>query len=126
MKFRTPLKTAKGLGSAKSGTHHWVQQRITAIALVILALWFMCTLISMLGFSDYHEAVATLSSPINATMLILFLVTAFYHGALGLQVIIEDYVHSEKGRLITLVGMKLFMTFCAVGAIISALKIAFS
>lgn len=126
MKFRTPLKTAKGLGSAKSGTHHWIQQRISAIALILLVLWFMSMLINMLSFSDYEQAVATLSSPFNATMLVLFLVMGFYHGTLGLQVIIEDYVHQDKTRMLVLIGMKLFMTFCAVGAVISALKIAFS
>lgn len=92
-RLRTPLKNARGLGSAKDGVHHFIVQRITAIALIFLAVYVVAVVISLMG-SDYAGARAVVSHPVNAVLLIAFLIAMLWHGQLGLQVVIEDYVHS--------------------------------
>src|SRR5438270_1858612 len=89
--MRSPLGRAIGLGSAKEGVEHWWRQRMTAVALVPLALWFVIALIAHLGV-DQDAAVAWLGSPIPAILMILMIGVTFYHASLGIQVIIEDYV----------------------------------
>lgn len=91
--FRTPLKRAVGLGSAKDGTGHFIHQRITAIALVLLGAYLIGILLG-LGGADYGRARAIVASPLNAAVLVAFIVAAFWHAKLGLQVIIEDYLHT--------------------------------
>lgn len=91
--FRTPLKRAIGLGSAKDGTGHFLWQRITAIALVLCGLYLLGLLFGLSG-ADYMLAHDTVARPVNAMVLIAFLIAAFWHAKLGLQVIIEDYVHT--------------------------------
>ena len=91
--FRTPLKRAIGLGSAKEGTGHFMWQRITAIALVLLGAYFIGLLLG-LGGADYERARAIVANPFNAALFAAFLIAAFWHAKLGLQVIIEDYVHT--------------------------------
>ncbi|MHB8911209.1 MAG: succinate dehydrogenase, hydrophobic membrane anchor protein [Lysobacter sp.] len=92
-KLRTPLKRARGLGSAKDGTHHFVMQRITAVALVFLTLYVIGLVISLIG-GDYAAVRAAVASPVHAVLLVAFLIAMFWHGQLGMQVIIEDYVHT--------------------------------
>ena len=92
MSLRTPLSAAKGLGSAKEGAHHWWVQRLTSIALVPLMLWFVISL-ALLGNLSYESAVAWVQFPFVAVGLSLLVVVMFYHVQLGVQVIIEDYVH---------------------------------
>ena len=91
--FRTPLKRAIGLGSAKDGTGHFFWQRVTAIALVLLGAYFIGLLLG-LGGADYERARAIVANPLNAALLVGFLIAASWHAKLGLQVIIEDYVHT--------------------------------
>lgn len=91
--LRHPLKTARGLGSAKDGTHHFLVQRVTAIALVFLTLYVVGLVVSLVG-ADYAAVRARVGHPVNATLLIAFLVANFWHARLGLQVIVEDYVHT--------------------------------
>lgn len=91
--LRNPLKTARGLGSAKSGTEHFVVQRITAVALMLLSVYVVALGISWIGH-DYATVRATVAHPLHATLLTAFLISAFWHSKLGLQVIIEDYVHT--------------------------------
>ncbi len=93
--LRTPLKVARGWGSSKTGVHHWWVQRVTAIALVPLSIWFLFVLGGMLHAADYAAVVAMVAQPVQAILLIVFTVCMFWHGALGLQVIIEDYVHTR-------------------------------
>src|SRR3954466_1343212 len=91
--MKSPLGRAIGLGSAKEGVDHWWWQRISSIALVPLALWFVITVIRLAG-ADLQAVVDWLDSPVQATLFILLLGAIFYHGALGLQVVIEDYVEN--------------------------------
>ena len=92
--MRSPLKVARGLGSSKTGAHHWWLQRVTAVALVPLSIWFLFLLGGMVHAS-YGDVMATISQPVHALLLIVFVVCMFWHGMLGLQVIIEDYVHTR-------------------------------
>lgn len=91
--FRTPLKRAIGLGSAKEGTGHFLWQRVTAIALVLFGAYLIGILLG-LGGADYDRARAIVANPLNAAILVALLIAAFWHAKLGLQVIIEDYVHT--------------------------------
>ncbi len=125
MKFRTPLKVAKGHGSAKSGTGHWIHQRITAIAIIPLVFLFMCTLLSILSAESYAEVVDRIANPFWATTLILFILVGFYHGALGIQVMLEDYVAAELPKMLLLIGVRLAAGFFAVLGVLSVLFIAF-
>lgn len=93
MDLRSNLSKARGLGSAKEGAHHWWMQRVTAIALIPLSLWFVQAVIKATSIHGLEGVVYLLSSPFNAIAMILFLGTAIYHGTLGVKVIIEDYVH---------------------------------
>lgn len=90
---RTPLARAAGLGAARSGFSHWWTERVTAAALVPLTLWFAGSLIAY-SRSDYDTFTSWLSAPVPAVLMILLLIALFWHAALGLQVVIEDYVHS--------------------------------
>ena len=119
-KYRTPLKNARGLGSSKSGTEHFVHQRLTATALVALTIWFLCLVLSLMG-ADYVTAVETISKPWNAILLGGFLVAMFWHAQLGLQVVLEDYIHNSLMAL----ALQTTVKFIAVlGAIISIFAVA--
>ena len=91
--LRTPLKRARGLGSAKTGTGHFLWQRVTAIALALLGAYLLGLLLT-LGGADFERARALVAQPFNATVLAAFLIAGFWHAKLGLQVVIEDYVHT--------------------------------
>ena len=119
-RFRTPLKNARGLGTAKTGTEHFVHQRLTATALVFLGLWFVWFVISLVG-SDYASAVQAVSRPWNVIALVGFLSAMFWHAQLGLQVVLEDYIHHSLLALVLQTGVK----FVAVlGALISLFAVA--
>jgi len=124
MKFRTPLSRVRGLGSAKSGTHHWWWQRITAVALVPLSIWFVASLVTI-ATADYAIALAWLETPLVAILCCALIVTIFYHGQLGVQVIVEDYVHTEWLKLTTIVAAKLLSLLLAGVCLFAVLKIAF-
>lgn len=124
MSLVTPLKKARGLGSAKDGTHHWWMQRVTAVALVPLTLWVAFTVAAMSG-APYAEVLEYFSSPFNVAMMALFLFTGFYHAALGLQVVIEDYVHHEGTKLGVLMAMKFAIALVGIMSIFAVLRTAF-
>jgi succinate dehydrogenase / fumarate reductase membrane anchor subunit len=111
--LRTPLARIRGLGSSKTGTKDFVHQRMTAAALLPLSLWFVLAALAQVGASQAQVA-AFLGSPVNAVLMFLFLSTALYHMSIGLQVVIEDYVHTEGLKLLLLVFMRL--TAFAIGA----------
>lgn len=121
MSLRTPLSEAKGLGSAKEGASHWWLQRLTAIALVPLCLWFAFAL-AMLSNASYSTVVAWLQSPIVVVFLILFIVATFYHAQLGLQVIIEDYVGGWL-KVVSLIFVNFLCIVLAIAGTIALLKI---
>lgn len=124
MNMRTPLKEAKGLGSAKDGVHHWLVQRLTAVALIPLTIWFIVSLVGLVG-ADHQTVVQWLSTPLVTVLLVLFLTIMFYHSELGVQVVIEDYVSAKGARLAALVLSRFIHFFLAVSGIIAVLSIAF-
>ncbi len=124
MTYRTPLGNARGLGSAKSGAHHWWMQRLTAIALVPLTLWFIASLIQLTG-ADQQTATVWLSSPVQAVLMLLLIAATFHHVQLGLQVVIEDYIDTEAAKIVVLVLAKLASMLLAAAAAFAVLKIAF-
>ncbi|MGE0483425.1 MAG: succinate dehydrogenase, hydrophobic membrane anchor protein [Gammaproteobacteria bacterium] len=124
MSLRSPLGRVRGLGSAKSGAHHWLHQRLTAIAIVPLSLWFVNALLTHMH-DDHATLVAWIGSPLVAALLIALLVAVFYHAKLGLQVVIEDYFHDDLVKVALLVAMKLGLAFGALLGVVAVLKISF-
>jgi succinate dehydrogenase / fumarate reductase membrane anchor subunit len=120
----SPLRRAQGLGSAKTGVEHWWMQRVTAVALIPLTLWFVASLIAI-SSSDYHAFIAWLRAPFVATLMVLLLIALCHHMALGLQVVIEDYVHSDRAKFPMLVITRLACFALAVVGILSVMHVAF-
>lgn len=119
---RSPLARAVGLGSAKKGAGDWWGERISAIALIPLTLWFATSLIAHTG-SDYTAFIVWLRAPLVATLMILLLIAMFQHTALGLQVVIEDYVHSGA-KFAWMIAVRLGCYALATAGIIATLRIA--
>ena len=124
MSLRSPLGRVLGLGSAKEGAAHWYAQRVTAVALVVLGLWFIVALGTMdgLGLDRVRD---WLRSPLAAALLVLFVATLAWHTILGLQVVIEDYVGGEGTKVALLVAMKFVMLLAGAVGVIAVLSIAF-
>ena len=121
MNLRSPLGKARGLGTAKSGTNHWWVQRLTAIGLIPLSIWFIIEILLAVG-NDYNEAKEVISQPFTAILLILFIVLTFHHAQLGLQVVVEDYVKRksfEIGLLIVIKGAAILLSLTALFAVLS-------
>ena len=124
MSLRTPLAQVRGLGSAKEGVHHWWLQRLSGAALVPLTLWFVFSIAGMAG-ADHAAVSAWAASPVNAVFLILLVAATFQHVHLGLQVVIEDYIHHGTAKLILLVSSKFGSFILAIAGIFAILKTAF-
>ena len=122
--LRTPLSRARGLGSAKQGVHHWWAQRITAVALIPLVVWFAISLIMMSG-ADYAVVRAWIGSPVVMVLLTLTIVIGLHHGQLGMQEVVEDYVHSEGLKLALIVLLRFIAVFFGLAAIVAILRIGF-
>jgi succinate dehydrogenase / fumarate reductase membrane anchor subunit len=122
MNFRTPISKARGLGSAKQGFHHWWIQRVTAIALIPLTFWFGVAIVRVPG-ADYRTIVDWISSPWNTVLLISTIIAVFYHAILGIQVIVEDYVHAEWMKIAAILATKLFLIFYALAALYATFRI---
>jgi succinate dehydrogenase, hydrophobic membrane anchor protein len=122
-RYRTPLKNVRGLGAAKAGTEHFVHQRLTATALAFLSLWFVYFVVSLAG-SDYLAATEAVSKPWNAVLLVGFLVAMFWHAQLGLQVVLEDYVHNSLLALALQVSVKFIAVLGAIVSIFAVARIA--
>jgi succinate dehydrogenase / fumarate reductase membrane anchor subunit len=122
--LRSPLGRAIGHGSAKEGVEPWWIQRLTAVALVPLSLWFVASLVALAG-ADHDTVRDWLSRPLAAILMLLLIGATFYHAALGLQVVIEDYIHGEGAKFAALVLNKLICLALAVAGIFAVLKIAF-
>ena len=121
--MRTDLGRVRGLGTAKEGVHHWWMQRLTAIALIPLTLWFIIS-IATLNNASYTETVNWLSIPLVSIFMILLVSATLYHALLGVQVVVEDYIHQEGLKFLLLIGLKFIFLVLGVAAIFSLLKIA--
>lgn len=122
MSLKTPLGRVLGLGTAKDGTSHWWGQRVSAVALLLLGLWFAFAVASLNGYS-YTEAREFIGQPLNSILLLLLSVTMAYHSNLGLQVVIEDYVHAPGLKVGSLILSHFAHVFLAVAAVFAILKI---
>ncbi len=123
MNLRHPLARVKGLGASGEGSHHWWLQRVTAIALVPLSLWFVFSIVGHIG-DDHAAALAWVGQPGVALMLMLFLGFMLYHAQLGVQVVLEDYVHSEPVKLALMLIVKGLALVAGLGGILAVLRVA--
>ena len=124
MSMRTPLGRVRGLGSAKEGVSHFWQQRLTAVALVPLALWFVISVISLIH-ADYSHVHHWISAPGNTALMLLLIFAVFHHAQLGLQVVIEDYVHGECTKLFWIVAVKFLAFLFGVFSAVAVIRLAF-
>jgi len=124
MTLRTPLKNVRALGSAKEGTHHWWAQRVTSIALIPLTLWFVYSILSFAA-GDYASALAWAAEPHSTVMLLMLVIFTFHHSQLGLQVVIEDYIHGEFLKTAILLTSKFLNFALGITGCFAILKIAF-
>ena len=123
--LRSHLGRARGLGSAHEGVHHWWAQRMTALALIPLSLWFVASIVCLAG-ADYAAISQWLSSPFTVGALALTILAVFYHAVLGLQVVIEDYIHAKAVKMTLLILLQFGGFAFATAAIVSLLLIAFA
>ena len=123
MDYQTPLAKVRGLGSAKAGTGHFWMQRITAITLIPLSLW-MVSFTEQLLSASHEEIIVWLAGPLDSILAIAWVIAAFYHAALGLQVVIEDYVHTDWIKISSIWAMKLTFLFFAIAAIVAIFRIS--
>lgn len=122
--MRSSFDRTQGLGSAREGVGHWWMQRMTAVALVPLTLWFAASLIAR-ARSDYGAFILWLRAPFTTVLMVLLLTAVFYHMALGLQVVVEDYVHTNRIKVPMVVAIHLGSFALAVAGIVTTLRIAF-
>ena len=123
-RLETPLKKVRGLGSARSGTEHFWRQRITAVALVPLTLAFLLLVLRTQG-KDHQTVVSTVSHPLSALLLLLFILAGTTHMRIGMQVIIEDYVHAEGSKIALLVLNTFFSIALGLACAVAVLKMSF-
>lgn len=121
---RTSFDRTQGLGSAREGLGHWWIQRVTAMALIPLTLWLTAALIAR-ARDDYGAFILWLRSPFSSVLMVLLLIALFYHMTLGLQVVVEDYVHADRIKIPTVVVIHLASFALAVAGIVTTLRIAF-
>jgi succinate dehydrogenase / fumarate reductase membrane anchor subunit len=121
--MRSQLGRVRGLGAAGTGTTHWWAQRVTAILLLPLSLYFVASVLILAGASRAGMA-SYMGEPWNAVLFLMLIGALFYHLALGLQVVVEDYVHQESSKLVTLLVLKGLIIFCALASAVSVLKLA--
>lgn len=125
MNFQTPLAKARGLGAAGEGSNEWWRQRVTAIALIPLTFWFAAAVAGLPGL-EYREAVQWIASPWNGILMLSFIIIVAYHSILGLQVVIEDYVHVDWVKMLALLGTKLVFSFLGLAAVYATFRIIFT
>jgi succinate dehydrogenase / fumarate reductase membrane anchor subunit len=123
MNLRSPLGRVRGLGAARTGVHHWWAQRTTAVALVPLMLWLVTNLVCLAG-AGYDEVLAWASTPLASTLLIALIISLFYHAQLGLQVVLEDYVHSPWAQVPAQLAVRYACVLLALTGVLSVLEIA--
>lgn len=123
MSLRSPLGKVLGSGSAKEGTEHWWAQRVSAVALVILGGWFLVSIMRLDSFA-YAAMLEWAGDPFNSVMLLLLSVTLAWHSALGVQVVLEDYVHGPFLKVVSLLANRFAHVFLAIAAVVAILTIA--
>jgi len=123
MSLASPLARVRGLGSAGSGTHHWWQQRLTAVALVPLGLWFILAVLGM-DVTDHAVVQNWLRAPLTVVLIILLVASLLHHAQLGIQVVIEDYVDPEWQKIACIVLVKFLAVLVGLAAIVAVLLIA--
>ena len=123
MSLRHPLAKVKGLGASGEGSHHWWLQRMTALALIPLSIWFVFSVVSHIGDS-HANVIQWLQQPEVAVLSLLYLAFMFFHAQLGLQVVIEDYVHNEVVKMASLLLMKGAMIVAGAFSLFGVLKVA--
>jgi succinate dehydrogenase / fumarate reductase membrane anchor subunit len=123
--YRSPLGRVKGLGSAKGGTHHWMWQRLTALMIAPLGIWLVVSLVGLSRTGDIQEISDWMASPYNALLSTLFLGAMFLHAKLGLQVVIEDYIHCHAKKMVLLVLVKLVFITATIATVMSVGKLHF-
>jgi len=121
--MRTPLGIVKGLGPAKEGTHHWWVQKATSVALIPLTVWFVTSIATLTG-ADYGALITWIKNPLTTVMLILFTGFVFYHFRIGIQVVLDDYAHTRRGKLTGLFLNDAFCLFFGLLMIVLILKIS--
>ncbi len=121
--MRSPLSNARGLGSAGEGLAHWWMQRVTSVALVPLSLWFGFSLSRLPDFS-HAAVVAWIQRPLTTILLILFLIVGCYHMALGLRVIVEDYVASNRLKVITIMLLEMGAFAAVITGVVAVIRIS--
>ncbi|MBT3905784.1 MAG: succinate dehydrogenase, hydrophobic membrane anchor protein [Rhodospirillaceae bacterium] len=124
MEMRSTLGRVRGLGSTGDGSHHWWIQRLTAVALIPLGIWFIFAALSFVG-TDYAQFKAWAGHHGNALLLVLFIITAFHHAQLGMQVVIEDYIHGEAVKITSILLIKFVSFMFAVSCILAVLRLYF-
>lgn len=123
--LRNPIKNARNWGSAKDGVHHFIVQRVTAVALVFLSLYIVGLLLWLIGSGyDYASVRAAVAHPVNTVLLIAFVISAFWHAKLGLQVVIEDYVHTQWTGMILRLGNIFICVLAAIACVFAIFRIA--
>lgn len=123
--MQSQLGRARGLGSAKSGTHHWWVERVTSVALIPLTIWFVIVALRLVGHSRLDVA-HWAANPINATLAAALVIVTFHHTQLGLQVVIEDYIHAESMKLPILLVIKGAAFLLGLASLLSIIKLAFT
>lgn len=123
--FRSALGRVRGLGSARNGTQHWWIQRLISLVLIPLGIYFCTTFFQNVIEGGYKEAIVWIRSPYTSTLLILFLLTTLHHTASGIQVVVEDYVHCEKVKLLSIFFVKLICASFAILGTLAIVKILF-
>jgi succinate dehydrogenase / fumarate reductase membrane anchor subunit len=123
--LRHPIATARGLGSGKDGTHHWWMQRVTAVALALLTPWFLLVVLGLIG-ADFATVRLTFAQPITASLMLIYVLALFWHARLGLQVVIEDYIHSRPLEVALQLAVQLIFAFAAVLSVVSIGRLVFT
>ena len=123
MGLKMAMTKLRALGAAGHGLRHWCAQRLSAILLAPLSLWFIYSL-TILGKADYYAVSAWLGAPLNAALMLIFILLLYYHAALGMQVVLEDYIASERPRAVCLTLVRLLMVIAALCAAFAVLKVS--
>jgi succinate dehydrogenase / fumarate reductase membrane anchor subunit len=123
MEMRNPIARARGLGSAGSGASHWLAQRITAIALALLSPWLLWAALGLAG-GGYADARSFLAQPLNAVLVATYMLCLFYHAQLGIQVVVEDYVHTRWLEILLQIATKFVCFLATIASLLAIVRIA--